>query len=109
MGSNFYYIHSRGFSDIVKPVKAKEPHSSGIFIIQNINTVGFNNDYILATSNNNDTLMYWIIDKTIDSKEMGYDDNSNLILSNVNEVELDKFNRTLIESKIVLKTKADFR
>ena len=63
----------------------------------------------LATSLKNDTVHCWIIDKTIASEELGYDNNSIVILSNVKEVDLADFGEIFSSSHIKMKSKTEYR
>ena len=50
LGSDFYYLVEPAFNSIAIPVNPDEPHKSSINVINNIESVGFNKNYILATS-----------------------------------------------------------
>ena len=91
LGADFYYLTEPTFNSVVVPVNKKEPHSAQSFVIQSIETLGYDRDYILATSQRNDTIFYWIIDKSKEPVELGYDQYSNLRLSNVKQVDSTEF------------------
>lgn len=109
LGSDFYYIVEPAFNSIVIPVNPDEPYASSIYIIKEIESIGFNKNYILATSKNGDEIKYWRIDKKAESKELGYKDNSIMELSNVSEINASEFNRIKTAEKIKLKTKSEYR
>lgn len=52
LGCDFYYMVEPAFNSIVIPVNPDEPYKSSIYIIKDIESVGFNKNYILATSKN---------------------------------------------------------
>jgi len=109
LGSDFYYMVEPAFNSIVIPVNPEEPYASSIYIIKDIESIGFNKNYILATSKNGDEIKYWRIDKKAESKELGYKDNSIMELSNVSEISSSEFNRIKTVENIKLKTKSDYR
>ncbi len=109
LGADFYYMVEPAFNSIVTPVNKDEPFKSSIYIIQDVETLGLNKDKILVTSIVNDTLKYWLIDKTKESKELGYDKKSNLRLSNVNQIDSIRFTRIQKEENIKMKTKSEYR
>jgi hypothetical protein len=109
LGANFYYWVEPAFNDIVFPNNPNQPYSSGSCVIQNIEELGFNEDYILATTLSGDSLTYWLIDKTKESKEAGDDDNSNLRLSNVNIVDTSLWNSIRRNNNIEVKSKYDYQ
>ena len=93
------------FNEIVIPVNPRDPYKSSIPIIQNVETIGFNTNYILATSMDSDSIWYWIIDKTKKPIELGYNNKSILKLSNANTVDSALFEKIQRENKIDLKTR----
>ena len=103
LGSDFYYMVEPTFNEIVIPVNSKDPYKSSSPVIQNIQAIGYDKNYILATSGNNDSIKYWFIDKAKKKIELGYDNKSNLKLSNVNTIDSMKFYNFLKENKIELK------
>lgn len=109
LGSDFYYMVEPAFNSIVIPVNPDEPYKSSIYIIKDIESVGFNKNYILATSKNEDEIKYWRIDKNAESKELGYKDNSIMELSNVSEIDSTEFNQIKTTQNINLKTKSEYR
>ena len=109
LGSDFYYIVEPAFNSIVIPVNPDEPYKSSITIIKDIETLGFNKNYILATSKSNYGKKYWRIDKKAESKELGYKDNSIMELSNVSEIDSTEFTRMKTTENIKLKTKSEYR
>ncbi|PQJ19580.1 hypothetical protein [Tenacibaculum sp. SG-28] len=109
LGSDFYYMVEPAFNSIVIPVNPDEPYKSSIYIIKDIESVGFNKNYILATSKNEDEIKYWRIDKNAESKELGYKDNSIMELSNVSEINSAEFNQIKTTQNINLKTKSEYR
>lgn len=109
LGSDIYYLVNPDFNSVVIPVNPKDPHRSSIEVINNIESIGFNNNTILVTSIGKDGKEYWLIDKTHKSKKLGYKDNSLLKLSNVLEIDSLKFNNILESTSIKRKTKAQYR
>lgn len=109
LGSDFYYMVEPSFNSIVIPVNPKKPFVSSIYIIKNIESIGFNKKYILATSESEINTEYWKIDKAQKKKKLGYDENSILKLSNVIRIDSAKFYQTLNSEKIKLKTKTEYR
>lgn len=109
LGSDFYYMVEPAFNSIVIPVNPDEPYKSSIYIIKDIESVGFNKNYILATSKNEDEIKYWRIDKNAESKELGYKDNSIMELSNVSEIDSTEFTGMKTVENIKLKTKSEYR
>ena len=109
LGSDFYYMVEPAFNSIVIPVNPDAPYKSSIYIIKDIESVGFNKNYILATSKNEDEIKYWRIDKNAESKELGYKDNSIMELSNVSEINSAEFNQIKTTQNINLKTKSEYR
>lgn len=109
LGSDFYYMVEPAFNSIVIPVIPNDPYKSSIYIIKDIECVGFNKNYILATSKNGDELKYWRIDKKAESKELGYKENSIMELSNVLEIESAEFDKIKTDENIDLKTKTEYR
>jgi hypothetical protein len=93
LGSGFYYIVDPAFNSIVIPVNPDEPFTSSIYIIKEIESIGFNKTCILATSRDGGQIKYWRIDKNAESKELDYTDNSIMELSNVSEISSAEFNQ----------------
>ncbi|MCF4100054.1 hypothetical protein L1I30_00100 [Gillisia sp. M10.2A] len=109
LGSDFYYMVEPAFNSIVIPVNSEEPYKSSIYIIKDIESVGFNKNYILATSKSGDEIKYWRIDKKAESKELGYKDDSIMELSNVSEIQPGEFDKIKTDENIKLKTKTEYR
>ena len=109
LGSDFYYLVEPAFNSIAIPVNPDEPHKSSINVINNIENIGFNKNYILATSKSENGIKYWRIDKKVESKELGYRENSLIELSNVSEIDSVKFNQIKTDENIKLKTKTEYR
>ena len=109
LGSDFYYMVQPAFNSIVIPVNQKEPYKSSICVIKDIESVGFNDKIILATSMSEDGVKYWKIDKTVKSEELGYRDDSIIILSNVVEIDSNGFYKIQELEQINLKTKTEYR
>ena len=109
LGSDFYYMVEPAFNSIVIPVNSEELYKSSIYIIKDIESVGFNKNYILATSKSGDEIKYWRIDKKAESKELGYKDDSIMELSNVSEIQPVEFDKIKTDENIKLKTKTDYR
>ena len=109
LGSDFYYMVEPAFNSVVIAVNPNEPYKSSISIIKDIESIGFNNNYILATSKSGDEIKYWRIDKKSESKELGYKDNSIMDLSNVSEIKSAEFDKIREDENIKLKTKTEYR
>jgi hypothetical protein len=109
LGADFYYMVEPAFNSIVIPVNPDEPYKSSIDVINDIESVGFNKNYILATSKTENGIKYWRIDKKAESKELGYKNNSIIELSNVSEIDSAEFNQTQISENIEVKTKTEYR
>ena len=109
LGSDFYYIVEPAFNSIVIPVNPDEPYTSSITIIKDVESVGFNKNYILATSKINEKIKYWRIDKKAESKELGYKDNSIMELTNVTEINPTEFDKIKMDQNISLITKTEYR
>lgn len=109
LGSDFYYMVEPAFNSVVIPVNPNEPYKSSISIIKDIESIGFNKNYILATSKSGDEIKYWRIDKKSESKELGYKDNSIMELSNVLEIKSEEFDKIKENENIKLKTKTEYR
>ena len=109
LGSDFYYLVEPAFNSIAIPVNPDEPHKSSINVINNIENIGFNKNYILAASKSENGIKYWRIDKKVESKELGYRENSLIELSNVSEIDSVKFNQIKTDENIKLKTKTEYR
>ncbi len=109
LGSDFYYMVEPAFNSIVIPVNSDEPYKSSIYIIKDIESVGFNKNFILATSKSGDEIKYWRIDKKAESKELGYKDDSIMELSNVSEIQPVEFDKIKTDENIKLKTKTEYR
>ena len=109
LGADFYYMVEPAFNSIVIPVNSDEPYKSSIYVIKDIESVGFNKNYILATSKNGEEIKYWQIDKNAESKELGYKDDSIMELSNVSEINSAEFKQIKTAENINLKTKSEYR
>lgn len=109
LGADFYYMVEPAFNSIVIPVNPDEPYKSSIYVIKDIESVGFNKNYILATSKSGEEIKYWGIDKNAESKELGYKDDSIMELSNVSEINSAEFNHIKTAENINLKTKSEYR
>lgn len=105
LGSDFYYQTDPTFNSIVTPDNKDKPYSIQSSVIRDIDSLGYNERYILATSNRNDSIFYWIIDKNKQSIELGYDIYSNLKLSNVMTVDSFHFYKLEKEEQIEMKSK----
>jgi hypothetical protein len=109
LGADFYYMVEPAFNSIVIPVNPDEPYKSSINVIIDIENIGFNKNYILATSKIGDKIKYWRIDKNAESIELGYKDNSIIELSNVSEIKSAEFDKIKTDENIKLKTKTEYR
>ncbi len=105
LGANFYYQTEPSFNNIIFPDNIEKPNSIGSLVIRNIELLGFNKDYILATSIRKDTITYWIIDKNLESSRLGYDQHSNLKLSNVIKLDSTDFYKFNSKQNINLRPK----
>ncbi|MCW3788714.1 hypothetical protein [Plebeiibacterium sediminum] len=105
LGANFYYQTEPSFNNIVIPDNNETPYSIGSLVIRNIESLGFNKDFILATSIRNDIIFYWIIDKNLESTKLGHDQYSNLKLSNVMQPDSIEFYNFKSKQNIDLRPK----
>lgn len=76
LGSGFYYMVDPDFNSIVIPVNQKKAFKSSIYIVKNVELIGFNENVILAISREKHCKEYWKIDKTMKTIKQGYDDSS---------------------------------
>lgn len=109
LGLNFYYLVEPAFNSIVIPVNVAKPYGSSTYIIKNIESLGFNKKYILATSISEKGITYWKIDKTVETKKLGHGEDSIMRLSNVSEISLIEFDQIIRLENIRLKTKTAYR
>lgn len=109
LGSDFYYLVEPAFNSIVIPVNPKKPYESSIYVIKEIESLGFNENLILATSKSEQEIKYWRIDKKSESKQLGYKENSIMELSNVSQIDSTEFHQIGTTEKIELKTKTEYR
>lgn len=109
LGSSFYYIVEPAFNSIVIPVNKNKPYDSSIYVIKGIESIGYNKEFILVSSMDNDTLKYWKIYKTAETKQLGYNKNSAMRLSNLTEINFKEFVTTVNSENITLKTKSQYR
>lgn len=109
LGSNFYYLVDPAFNSVVIPVNPREPYKSSIFVIKDVESIGFDNNTILVTSITQEGKKYWLIDKTQKSKKLGYADDSVMNLSNISGIDSINFNITLESTSLKMKTKTQYR
>jgi len=109
LGGDFYYLVDPVFNSINVPVNPNKPYVSSNFVIQNIEQVGFNKKCILAISDSSNIKMYWMIDKTKKSECLGYNNNSRMILSNVNKIDSIKFKAMIQQTGVEMKSKTFYR
>ncbi len=64
LGSDFYYMPDPAFNSINLSNSKEDPMRSSSYVVKNIKFLGFDDNFILAVSEINDTLHYWVIDKT---------------------------------------------
>jgi hypothetical protein len=87
--------------------------ASSLYIIRDIENIGFNKEYILAVSNTNDTLSYWVIDKTKETHIITNQDKegkSTTSVSNlVGPIDSLTFNNLLKQTNIELLSKTYYR
>jgi hypothetical protein len=105
LGSDFYYQTEPSFNNIIIPENKREPYSIHSIVIRNVESLGFNRKYIFVTSRRDDSTFYWIIDKSKKTIELGYDSNSIVKLSNVDQIDSAKFYKLRSLEKIELKSK----
>ncbi len=60
-------------------------------MIRDVESVGFNKKYVLATSKNMQELRYWRIDKMMETEKLGYEENFIMELSNVSKIDSTEF------------------
>lgn len=110
LGDNFYYIEAPSYFDcICHSTSSEEPWTPASHLIQNIDKLGFNGSFILAVSANDLGLEYWIIDKTQNTRRVGFRYNSRLITSNLQgPVDSLNFMNFKQENSIELQSKSYF-
>lgn len=109
LGSDFYYMVEPTFNSIVIPVNTSNPFKSSIYVVRDIESIGYNNNYVIAISKGEKELKYWLIDKDAKTEKLGYKENSIMQLSNVAEIDSLKFNQIMNIEKIVPKSKNQYR
>ena len=109
LGSNFYYMIGPAFNSIVIPVHPEKPYSSSIYIVKDVEEIGFNNNLIIAISNDQKAMKYWRINKNEESIKMGYKENAVLTLSNVSLIDSLEFYQIKNSEEIHLKSNTDYR
>ena len=105
LGSNFYYQTEPSFNSIVVPVDNDKPYTAQINVIQDVDHMGFNNEYIFVSSERNDSTLFWVINKKEESSKLGYDGSSNIKLSNIKRVDSIEFYVLISREHIELKSK----
>ena len=108
LGSDFYYMVEPAFNSVVIPVNPEKPFRSSIYIIQDVESIGYDQKYVLVSSKKEGEVAYWVIDKTKKKEELGYDSNSNMKLSNVNQVNFAAFDSLKHSREIEIKTKIQY-
>lgn len=105
LGSNFYYQTEPSFNSIVVPVDTDKPYTAQIKVIQGVDHIGFNNEYIFVSSVRNDSTLFWVINKKEEANKLGYDRSSNIRLSNMKQVDSTEFYVLISREHIELKSK----
>jgi hypothetical protein len=93
----------------VIPVNPDKPYESSIYVVKDIESVGFNKKYVLVTSKSKQEIKYWWIDKTAETEKLGYGENSIMELSNVSKIDSTEFYQIIELENIRLKSKTEYR
>ncbi|MGB1042886.1 MAG: hypothetical protein ACPGU6_05795 [Tenacibaculum sp.] len=106
LGGDFYYMVEPAFNSIVMPLKQEEPYKGGTYVIENIEELGFNKEYILVSAKKKDSIEYFLIDKSAESNR----DYIDRLKSKTNLVKLNfkKFQDFKKEYNIQTKTKEEY-
>ncbi|PQJ76646.1 hypothetical protein BTO16_12215 [Polaribacter glomeratus] len=107
VGGDFYYMVEPAFNSIyIAKIKDSPYQYLGPYVIENIESLGFNDRFILISNKKNDSLKYFLIDK---EKELNrnYEDR----LQKTYSLELDslKFEKLIVIHKIKIKTNEEYR
>ena len=66
LGDEYYYMVEPAFNSI-QTLETNDPNRTNGYVIRNIESIGFNEDFILAVNKDSLKLKYWVIDKSRDS------------------------------------------
>jgi hypothetical protein len=104
LGGNMYYIVDPTFNSIdFASGPTNDRMQTSIPIIKQVESVGFNDNYILVINKINDAVYYWAIDKTIETKLIDTPKDSLIKISNLKgPIDITEFNRLKESNKIQL-------
>ena len=66
LGDEYYYMVEPAFNSI-QTLETDDSDRTNGYVIRNIESIGFNEDFILAVNKDSLDFKYWVIDKTRDS------------------------------------------
>lgn len=107
LGADFYYMVEPAFNSIFIASSRDNPYESlGPYVIEDVESLGFNDQFILVSAKNKDTLTkYYVIDKVKELKR-NYEDR--LLETNLIAVNAAKFKELAVIYKINLKTNEEY-
>lgn len=110
LGGNLYYIVDPSFNSIdFASGPTNDPMRTAIPIIRQIESVGFNDNYILVINKFNDAKNYWVIDKTIKTILIDTPKDSLIKISNLKgPLDTTEFHRLKEFSKIQLISASEY-
>ncbi len=102
LGGDFYYMVEPAFNLIYIPNDLGNPYALGPTVIKNIEELGYNKEYILASTKNDDSINYYLIDKILESKR----DYQDRLKGKTNLKALDSIKFEFMKVKYGIETKA---
>tara|TARA_R110001592_G_scaffold90076_5_gene264971 strand:- start:222 stop:614 length:393 start_codon:yes stop_codon:yes gene_type:complete len=107
LGADFYYMVEPSFNSIFIASSKDNPYESlGPYVIKDVESLGFNDQFILVSAKNNDTLTrYYVIDKVKELKR-NYEDR--LLETNLIALDAVEFKKLSVIYKINLKTNEEY-
>ncbi|MDP5106990.1 MAG: hypothetical protein NWQ31_12565 [Polaribacter sp.] len=108
LGADFYYMVEPSFNSIFIASSRDNPYESlGPYVIKDVESLGFNDQFILVSAKNNDTVIkYYLIDKVNELKR-NYEDR--LLKTNLIEIDSLEFTKISETYKITIKTNEEYR
>ncbi|MEQ9442287.1 MAG: hypothetical protein RIG62_24815 [Cyclobacteriaceae bacterium] len=109
LGDEYYYMVEPAFNAI-QTLKTDDDNRSNGYVIKNIESIGFNEDFILAVNKDSLHLQYWIIDKNRNSELYQEAKRNQLVHEEViGPMDSLEFMDFKASQKIELKTKTYYR
>jgi hypothetical protein len=106
LGGDFYYMVEPAFNSIyIAKIRDSPYQYLGPYVIENIESLGFNDRFILISNKKNDSLKYFLIDK---EKELNRNYEDRLQKTNLLELDSLKFKKLRIIHKIKMKTNEEY-